>query len=42
VTQASNNLLLNIAPVPEPSTYALMLAGMAAVGLSYRRRKTRT
>ena len=27
-----------ISPVPEPSTYALMLAGLAAVGLSRRKR----
>jgi|APDOM4702015191_1054821.scaffolds.fasta_scaffold06389_2 hypothetical protein len=28
-----------VAPVPEPSTYALMLAGLAAVGFIARRRK---
>jgi predicted extracellular nuclease len=29
-----------IAPVPEPETYAMMLAGLAAVGLALRRRRT--
>jgi hypothetical protein len=29
----------NVTPVPEPSTMALMLAGLAAVGYSARRRK---
>lgn len=31
--------LETLAPVPEPSTYALMLAGLAAVGFVVRRRK---
>lgn len=29
-----------LAPIPEPETYALMLAGLAAVGVAARRRKT--
>lgn len=41
LTQNGNDLMLNFSPVPEPSTYALMLAGLAAAGLSYRRRKNR-
>lgn len=32
---------LNLAPVPEPETYALMLAGLAAVGFAVRRRARR-
>jgi hypothetical protein len=30
---------VNMAPIPEPGTYALMLAGLAAVGFVARRRK---
>lgn len=32
---------LTIAPVPEPATYALMLAGLLAVGMAGRARRTR-
>jgi hypothetical protein len=31
-----------IAPVPEPGTYAMMLAGLAAVGFALRRRNLKT
>jgi hypothetical protein len=34
---ATNQLVL--APVPEPGTYAMLLAGLAAVGFMARRRK---
>ncbi len=32
----------NLAPVPEASTYAMMLAGLAAIGAIARRRQART
>lgn len=34
-----DNIVLNTAPVPEPGTCALMLAGLSAVGLIAKRRK---
>lgn len=41
LTQASytGNLAIFAAPIPEPQTYALLLAGLAAVGFVARRRK---
>lgn len=33
---------LGIAPIPEPETYALMMAGLAALGFVARRRKLRS
>jgi hypothetical protein len=30
---------VSVSPIPEPSTYALMLAGLAAVGFVARRRR---
>jgi hypothetical protein len=33
------NLHLAVAPVPEPSTYAMVLAGLALVGFVTRRRR---
>ena len=40
VNQVGNNLVLHVAPVPEPSTCAMALAGLACVGYSlFRRRK---
>ena len=37
---AVDNLVLNpVAAVPEPSTYAMMFAGLGAIGLMVRRRK---
>ena len=35
----SYNFKMAIAPVPEPETYALMLAGLGAIGFVARRRK---
>ncbi|MCO5125183.1 MAG: PEP-CTERM sorting domain-containing protein, partial [Rhizobacter sp.] len=45
VTYLSNEVLLNVTAdtvgaVPEPSTYAMLLAGLAAVGFVVRRRRT--
>lgn len=37
---ASYSGTLNVTPVPEPGTYALMLAGLGAVGFIAKRRKS--
>jgi hypothetical protein len=40
VNQVGNNLVLHVAPVPEPSTCVMALAGLACGGYStWRRRK---
>ena len=42
VTQSGNSLLLNFTPVPEPSTWVLMVGGVAGLGLGllvHRRRQ---
>jgi autotransporter-associated beta strand protein len=38
VTSTGGNLLLNYSPVPEPSTWSLLLGGLAGVGWMCRRR----
>jgi len=35
-----STVLYSLAPVPEPETYALMLAGLGLVGFMARRRKS--
>jgi T5SS/PEP-CTERM-associated repeat protein/autotransporter-associated beta strand protein len=39
LSQAANDLVLSFTPVPEPSTYALMISGLALAGLQWRRRR---
>lgn len=39
-TAASYSGTLNVTPVPEPGTYALMLAGIGAIGFIAKRRKS--
>lgn len=39
-TTASYAGNINISPVPEPETYAMMLAGLGLIGFSARRRKS--
>lgn len=38
---APQNALLTIAPLPEPSTWAMMLLGFGGIGLAMRRRRRR-
>ncbi|AOS44815.1 PEP-CTERM motif protein [Lacunisphaera limnophila] len=42
VFRQSNQIMLGFTPVPEPSTYLLMLCGLSLVGLGYRRRSIRS
>lgn len=37
---AMDNLTINVAAVPEPETYALLLAGLGIIGAAARRRKS--
>jgi autotransporter-associated beta strand protein len=39
VTNVANNIFLNFSPVPEPSTWALLASGTAAVAFFARRRR---
>lgn len=41
VSQSGNALLINFTPVPEPSTYALLLVGLGLVGVLELRRRRR-
>lgn len=42
VSQDGNNLLLNFTPVPEPSTYVLLVAGLGVIGIVARRRAAKS
>lgn len=41
-TTGKQDVIIVTSPIPEPSTYALMIAGIAAVGFVARRRSNRT
>jgi len=40
-TPPADDLLAGVSPIPEPTTSALLLAGLGVVGLLYRRRSKR-
>jgi hypothetical protein len=40
LTEVGNNLFLDFTPVPEPATCALLLAGVALIGVVARRQRT--
>jgi len=40
--QTRYSMLVDVTPVPEPETYALMIAGLAGVGFAARRRNQQT
>jgi hypothetical protein len=42
VDNTGTNLLLNFSPIPEPSTYALMIAGLGVTGAALLRRRRRS
>ncbi len=39
LTDSGSQILLNFTPVPEPSTYALLLAGLGVIALQLKRRR---
>jgi len=42
IQQVDNTLLLTYTPIPEPSTYGLILGGLALAGAALRRRKAKS
>ena len=41
ISNVGNDVFLNFSPVPEPSTYALLASGLAALAFGYRRNRSR-